>query len=167
VSADRVEPLHCRVEIPKGSRNKYQWDETLGAIKLDRFLFASVVYPTDYGFIPETRAEDGNPLDAIVCVSQPTIPGCVIRVNVVALFRITDDRAVDDKILCVPCDDPAWNHIDSLDGLPSQLRDEIAHFFSIYKQPEGHHVEVQGWYARERALAVIDDSRRRWAAEHR
>jgi inorganic pyrophosphatase len=163
------EPSHrlvCRVEVPMGSRNKYEWDERLGAIKFDRLLFSSVAYPTDYGFIPDTRAEDGDPLDAIVCVSKPTFPGCVIPVKVVALFRITDEKVVDDKVLCVPCDDPEWSHISTLDELPSQLCDEIAHFFSIYKEPEGHHVEVQGWFPREQGLEVIADSRRRWAAEH-
>jgi inorganic pyrophosphatase len=84
--------LHCLVEIPKGSRNKYEWDPELKAIKLDRFLFSSVVYPTDYGFIPDTWAADGDPLDAMVCVSEPTFPGCVIPVKVIALFRMRDDK---------------------------------------------------------------------------
>ena len=131
---------HCFVEIPKGSRNKYEWDEELQAIKLDRFLFSSVVYPTDYGFIPETLGEDGDPLDAMVCVSEPTFPGCIIPVKVIALFRMRDDKGVDDKVLCVPLEDPNWNHMEALDDLPQPLRDEISHFFSIYKQPEGKHV---------------------------
>ena len=100
------ERVHCLVEIPKGSRNKYEWDDELKAIKLDRFLFSSVVYPTDYGFIPETVGEDGDPLDAMVCVSEPTFPGCVIPVKVIALFRMRDDKGVDDKVVCVPEHDP-------------------------------------------------------------
>src|ERR1700737_2238779 len=125
--------LHCLVEIPKGSRNKYEWDEELKAIKLDRFLFSSVVYPTDYGFIPNTIGEDGDPLDAMVCVSEPTFPGCLIPVKAIALFRMSDDKGQDDKILCVPRQDPNWNGLEELDDMPSQLRDEISHFFSIYK----------------------------------
>ena len=155
--------LHCLVEIPKGSRNKYEWDEQLQAIKLDRFLFSSVVYPTDYGFIPDTLGEDGDPLDAMVCVSEPTFPGCVIPVQVIALFRMTDDKGQDDKVLCVPTQDPNWNGMHQLEDLPKQLRDEIAHFFSIYKQPEGKQVDVQGWFAREEALTVIEEARERFS----
>src|SRR4051812_27934254 len=105
------------VEIPKGSRNKYEWDEELQAIKLDRFLFSSVVYPTDYGFIPQTHGEDGDPLDAMCLVSEPTFPGCVIPVKVVGLFRMTDDGAVDDKVLCVPQHDPNWAHVSTIDDV--------------------------------------------------
>jgi inorganic pyrophosphatase len=154
--------IHCRIEIPRGSRNKYEWDDELGAIKLDRFLYASVVYPTDYGFIPGTCADDGDPLDILVCVSEPTFPGCVIPVKVLALFRMRDDKGVDDKVLCVPINDPNWNHMEVLDDIPVFLRDEISHFFSIYKQPEGKHVMVDGWFPREDGLAAIDEARARW-----
>ena len=156
-------PLNILVEIPKGSRNKYEWDDELQAIKLDRFLFSSVVYPTDYGFIPETCAEDGDELDAMVCVTEPTFPGCVIPVKAVGLFRMTDDGKQDDKILCIPHHDPNWNVIDTLDDLPDSLRNEIEHFFSIYKQPEGKTVEVDGWYSREQALEEIERARGRFA----
>jgi inorganic pyrophosphatase len=155
--------LHCVVEIPKGSRNKYEWDPELGAIKLDRFLFSSVVYPTDYGFIPRTLAGDGDALDAMVTVSEPTFPGCVILVKPIALFRMRDDKGEDEKILCVPRDDPNWNVFEKLEDLPEQLRNEIEHFFSIYKIPEGKKVTVDGWHSREDALACIDESRRRYA----
>src|ERR687884_1235022 len=94
------EPLHCLVEIPKGSRNKYEWDAELGAIKLDRFLFSSVVYPTDYGLIPDTLAADGDPLDAMVCVSEPTFPGCVITVDPIALLEMRDEKGEDEKVVC-------------------------------------------------------------------
>src|SRR3954470_13183953 len=109
------EPLICLVEIPKGSRNKYEYDHDLGGIKLDRFLFSSMVYPTDYGFIPDTLAEDGDPLDAMVCVSEATFPGCIIPVKPIALFKMRDDKGIDDKVLCVPLEDPAWNIFDKLD----------------------------------------------------
>ena len=153
--------LHCLVEIPKGSRNKYEWDEELRAIKLDRFLFSSVVYPTDYGFIPDTRGEDGDPLDAMVCVSEPTFPGCMIPVKVIALFRMKDEDKVDDKVICVPLEDPNWNTLEHCDDLSEQLRDEIEHFFSIYKQPEGKTVEVDGWYDRDEAMKVIEEAQER------
>src|SRR5919201_936757 len=153
--------LLCFVEIPKGSRNKYEWDPDSGAIMLDRFLFSSMVYPTDYGFIPETRALDGDPLDAMVCVSEPTFPGCVIPVKPIALFRMEDDKGIDDKVLCVPLQDPAWNTLETLDDLPDQLRDEIAHFFSVYKDLEQKKVKVDGWYSREDALKEIEEARRR------
>jgi inorganic pyrophosphatase len=154
--------LHCLVEIPKGSRNKYEYDFALGAIKLDRFLFSSVVYPTDYGFIPDTLASDGDPLDAMVCVSEPTFPGCVIPVKPIALFKMRDDAGVDDKVCCVPFNDPNWNTMDKLEDLPQALRDEISHFFSMYKQPEGKVVKVDGWYSREDALDCIDQAHARW-----
>jgi inorganic pyrophosphatase len=160
MSEDEV--LHVVVEIPKGSRNKYEWDEKLQAIKLDRYLFSSVVYPTDYGFIPETWALDDDPLDAMVCVTEPTFPGCLIPVKPIALFRMTDDHGEDAKILCVPYMDPNWNTLETLDDLPARLQDEIEHFFSIYKQPEGKKVTVDGWYSREEALEEIEKSRERW-----
>jgi len=155
-------PLHVLVEIPKGSRNKYEWDEELGAITFDRFLFSSVVYPLDYGMIPETLAEDGDPLDAMVAVSEPTFPGCVIPVKPIALFKMSDDKGIDDKVICVPFTDPNWNGMEVLDDLPPQLRDEISHFFAVYKTLEQKEVKVDGWYGRDVALEVIEASRRRW-----
>ncbi|HEX8855062.1 MAG TPA: inorganic diphosphatase [Thermoleophilaceae bacterium] len=155
------------VEIPKGSRNKYEYDPELGAIKLDRFLFSSMVYPTDYGFIPDTLAEDGDPLDAMVTVSEPTFPGCVIPVKPIALFKMRDDKGIDDKVLCVPLQDPAWNTFDVLDDIPDQLRDEIEHFFSVYKDLEQKLVTVDGWYPREDAIEVIRESRERHAENSR
>jgi inorganic pyrophosphatase len=162
--ADRMtgEPVNCLVEIPKGSRNKYVWDEELGAIKLDRFLFSSVVYPTDYGFIPRTQSLKGEPLDAMVCVSEPTFPGCVIPVRVIAVLRTSDEAGQDDKLLCVPYSDPNWSELENLDDLPPQLRSEIEHFFSIYKTPEGKEVEVHGWEDRESAAQLLDEARGRF-----
>jgi inorganic pyrophosphatase len=154
--------LRCMVEIPKGSRNKYEWSDEIGAITFDRFLFSSVVYPLDYGMIPDTLAEDGDPLDAMVAVSEPTFPGCVIPVKPIALFKMRDDKGIDDKVICVPLQDPNWNHCETLEDLPEQLRDEISHFFEVYKTLEDKEVEVYGWFSREEAIEVIDESRRRW-----
>jgi inorganic pyrophosphatase len=156
--------LHCLIEIPKGSRNKYQWDEALGGIKLARFLFSSVVYPTDYGFVPDTRSPKGEALDAMVAVSEPTFPGCVIPVRAVGILRTEDERGQDDKLLCVPCDDPGWSHIEDLDHVPERMRTEIEHFFSIYKEPEGREVIVHGWEGRDVAEQVLQEARDRFRA---
>jgi inorganic pyrophosphatase len=149
------------IEIPKGSRNKYEYDHELGALMLDRFLFSSMVYPTDYGFIPDTLGLDGDALDVMVCVSEPTFPGCRIAVKPIALFRMEDDKGVDDKVLAVPLEDPGWNKLESLDDLPQQLQDEIAHFFSVYKDLEQKKVKVDGWYSREDALEEIEAAKGR------
>ena len=158
--------LDVIIEIPKGSRNKYEFDHETGSIKLDRFLFSSVVYPTDYGFIPDTLGQDGDPLDVMCCVSEPTFPGCMIEAKPIALFRMEDDKGIDDKVLCVPLTDPGWSSLETLDDLPDQLRDEIAHFFSIYKDLEQKKVTVDGWYSREDAWEEIQASRER-CKEHR
>jgi inorganic pyrophosphatase len=151
-----------RIEIPKGSRNKYEYDDELDAIKLDRFLFASMVYPTDYGYFPDTLGEDDDPLDAMVCVSEPTFPGCVIEAKPIALFKMEDEHGMDDKILCVPCHDPAWNTLESLDDLPGQLQNEIEHFFSVYKDLEQKKVAVDGWYSKDDAIKSIRDAQERF-----
>ena len=157
------EPQYVVVEIPKGSRNKYEYDPELKAIKLDRFLFSSVVFPADYGFIPDTLGADGDPLDALVCVSEPTFPGCYIAVEPVGLLAMRDEKGSDDKVLCVPCHDPNWSDVHELDDVAQQLRDEILNFFEIYKQAEGKDVEVQGWRPRADALAVIEEAKARHA----
>ena len=159
--------LLAYIEIPKGSRNKYEWDHERDRLVLDRFLFSSVVYPTDYGFIPETLGRDGDPLDVMVCVSEPTFPGCMIDVKPIALFRMEDDKGVDDKVLCVPLHDPGWNTMEKLEDLSEQLRDEISHFFSVYKDLEQKKVKVDGWYSREDAIKEIEESRKRFhESEH-
>jgi inorganic pyrophosphatase len=153
-------PLVCVIEIPKGSRNKYEYDPELGAIKLDRFVSASVVYPTDYGYVPETLAPDGDPLDVLVCVSEPTFPGCIVPSKPIGLFKMADEKGPDDHVLCVPLQDPGWNSLEGIDDLPEQLRREIGHFFSVYKDldPE-RHSEVKGWGSREEALETIEKAR--------
>ncbi len=153
--------LTCVVEIPKGGRNKYEYDPELGGIKLDRFISASVVYPTDYGYIPNTLAPDGDPLDVLVCVSEPTFPGCFVLAKAIGLFRMADEKGPDDHVVCVPCDDPGWNTLEDLDDLPDQLRAEIGHFFAVYKDLDpDRHSEVKGWAGREAALEAIERARR-------
>ncbi len=154
-----TEELLAFIEIPKGSRNKYEYDEGIGAVILDRFLSSSMVYPTDYGYLVGHRGRDSDPLDALVCVSEPTFPGCVIPVKPVAVFKMRDEKGEDDKVVCVPNHDPGWNTAQTLEDIPEQLQREITHFFSVYKQLEGKKVEVEGWRSLEEALAVIEDGR--------
>jgi inorganic pyrophosphatase len=152
----------CIVEVPKGSRNKYEYDHKYNAIKLDRFVSASVVYPADYGFIPDTLATDGDELDALVCVSEPTFPGCIVPVKPIALFRMSDEKGDDDTVVCVPYEDPAWSDMDKMDDLPERLRIEISHFFDVYKDLDARrHSEVRGWDDREAALQAIEEARER------
>jgi inorganic pyrophosphatase len=166
LSADDDELL-CVIEIPKGSRNKYEYDETLKAIKLDRFVSASVVYPTDYGYVPETLMLDGDPLDVLVCVSEPTFPGCVVPARPIGLFKMADEKGPDDHVLCVPCNDPGWNYFNEAADLPDLLRAEIAHFFAVYKDLDvGRHSEVGGWDDRDAALETIEQARERYRSNH-
>jgi inorganic pyrophosphatase len=154
-----ADQLLAFIEIPKGGRNKYEFDERLGRVVLDRFLASATVYPLDYGFLMGHRGRDGDPLDAMVCVSEPTFSGCVIPVKPIALFKMHDEKREDDKIVCVPMNDPGWNHAEVLEDIPESLQREIEHFFSIYKQLEGKEVDVQGWRSREEALEVIAEGR--------
>ena len=150
--------LNVMVEIPKGSRNKYEFDKKTQRIVFDRMLFSAVHYPSDYGFIPDTLALDGDPLDALVLVTEPTFPGCMISARPVGLFKMTDEKGEDDKILCIPVRDPLWNHIHELDQVPPHLLLEIEHFFNVYKDLEKKKVSVQGWDHKQAALEVIQQS---------
>jgi inorganic pyrophosphatase len=157
------EPLTCVVEIPKGSRNKYEYDAELGVIKLDRFVSASVVYPTDYGFVPDTLSLDGDALDVLVCVSEPTFPGCVVLARPIALLDMEDEHGIDPHVLSVPVADPGWNKLERLEDLPAGLAAEIGHFFAVYKDlDDNRRSTVSGWRDREAALLEIEESRRRY-----
>ena len=150
------------IEIPKGSRNKYEYDKKKKVFRFDRMLFSSVHYPSDYGFIPDTLAEDGDPLDALVLVWEPTFPGCLIEARPVGLFKMWDEKGPDEKILCVPISDPLWNYIASLSDVPPHLLKEIEHFFSIYKDLEEKKTGVEGWEDRDAAMKVIRESQKRY-----
>lgn len=156
---DAEEVLMAYVEIPKGSRNKYEIDHETGQIVLDRMLFTSMQYPADYGFIEHTLGGDGDPLDALVFVGEPTFPGCRIRVRPVGLFRMTDEKGADEKILCVPLRDPMWSHVTDLDDLNENLLNEIEHFFMVYKDLEHKPVGTDGFGDRAEALEVIAAAR--------
>jgi inorganic pyrophosphatase len=158
--------LRVVVEIPKGSRNKYEMDHATGEIFLDRMLFTSMQYPADYGFIEGTLGGDGDPLDALVFMGEPTFPGCRIRVRPIGLFRMTDEKGEDEKIICVPLRDPAWSHIEDLGGFPETLQNEVEHFFQVYKDLEGHKVSTEGFEDRASAERVIAAARARASATH-
>lgn len=161
-SAASGEGIRVVVEIPKGSRNKYEYDPGTDRFYLDRMLFSSVHYPADYGFVPETIARDGDPVDVLVLVGEATFPGCVIEVRPVGVFEMTDEKGPDEKILSVPLHDPQWNWIRELDQVPDHLLREIEHFFEIYKDLEEKETEVEGWRDRAAARRRIEEGRRRW-----
>ena len=156
--------VEVTIEIPKGQRNKYEVDHANGRIRLDRMLFTSTRYPSDYGFIEETLADDGDPLDALVLLEEPTFPGCLITCRVIGMFRMRDEKGLDDKVLCVPARDPRWNHLQDIYDVPEFDRLEIQHFFEVYKELEpGKSVQGAAWADRPAAEAEVEASRKRLA----
>jgi inorganic pyrophosphatase len=155
------------VEIPKGSRNKYEYDQRLDRIRLDRMLFTSTGYPGDYGFVPGTIAEDGDPIDVVVLLDEPTFPGCLIHVRVIAVFWMRDEERSDAKLLCVPAHDPRKAHLQELEDVPMHLIAEIWHFFEIYEalEPGKSLSGTRNWERRDAAVAALEDARRRFAEQ--
>jgi inorganic pyrophosphatase len=152
------------VEIPSGSRNKYEYDEELGGIVLDRRLFTAMTYPADYGYIEGTLGEDGDPLDSLVLVSDPTFPGCRIRVRIIGVFHMSDEKGPDEKILSVPAGDHYWERVHDIFDVNAELRDEIEHFFQRYKDLDpGKLTDTRGWGNRDEALRILADARERAA----
>ncbi|MCA1218081.1 inorganic diphosphatase [Streptomyces sp. 8L] len=150
------------VEIPRGSRNKYEMDHELGRIRLDRLLFTSTRYPADYGYIEETLGRDGDPLDALVLVGEPTFPGCSIGCRAIGMFVMSDEKGPDEKVLCVPSHDPRMAHLRDISDLPKFDELEITHFFEVYKDLEpGKSVVGSHWAGRDEAYAEIDAARKR------
>lgn len=151
------------VEIPRGSRNKYELNKHTGLFRLDRVLYSAVHYPGDYGFFPQTYAHDNDPLDALVMVTVPTFPGCEIDVRPVGLFRMTDKDEMDEKVLCVPMNDPLYHEYDTISEVPSHFLREVEHFFTVYKDLEGGRVRSLGWEDHESARATIQEATARYA----
>jgi inorganic pyrophosphatase len=152
------------IEIPKGQRNKYELDHQTGRIRLDRMLFTSTRYPSDYGFIEDTLADDGDPLDALVLLEEPTFPGCQITCRVIGMFRMRDEKGLDDKVLCVPATDPRWQHLQDICDVPEFDRLEIQHFFEVYKALEpGKSVQGAAWADRAAAELEVEATRKRLA----
>jgi inorganic pyrophosphatase len=146
------------VEIPKGRRSKFEVDKKTGLMRLDRYLYSSSHYPGDYGFIPQTLAEDGDPLDALVMVNEPTFSGCLIEARVLGLFRMKDRGINDYKVLGVPHTDPLFAQIRELKDVPYPFLREVEHFFGTYKQLEGAKVETEGWLPASAAMAEVQAS---------
>jgi inorganic pyrophosphatase len=153
------------IEIPKGQRNKYEWDHKTGRIRLDRMLFTSTRYPSDYGFIEDTLADDGDPLDALVLLEEPTFPGCLICCRAIGMFRMRDEKGLDDKVLCVASTDPRMAGYTDIGDVQEFDLLEIQHFFEVYKALEpGKEVEIGGWVGRVEAEKEIQVCRERLAA---
>lgn len=145
MTAEKITTFDVLIEIPKGSRNKYEYDFKLKKIRYDRMIFSSMMYPADYGFIPETLALDGDPLDVLVLVTEPTFPGCVMEVKPIGVFHMTDEKGPDEKVICVPVSDPIASTTNDLSELNPHLIKEIEHFFQVYKDLEKKKVDVGGW----------------------
>ncbi|GAB3074763.1 inorganic diphosphatase [Nocardioides zeae] len=151
------------VEIPKGERNKYEVDHHSGRLRLDRTLFTATQYPTDYGYIEDTLGQDGDPLDAMVILLQPTFPGCLIKARAIGMFRMTDEAGGDDKVLCVPAGDPRYSHYNDLGDVSNFDLLEIKHFFEVYKALEPNKsVEGADWVGAEAAQAEVAASFQRF-----
>ncbi|MDY6781506.1 MAG: inorganic diphosphatase [Cyanobacteriota bacterium] len=148
--------LNVLIEIPAGSKNKYEFDKDLNAFALDRVLYSSVQYPYDYGFIPNTLADDGDPLDGMVLIDQPTFPGCVIAARPIGMLEMIDGGDRDEKLLCVPAKDPRYAQVNSLENIASHRLDEIAEFFRSYKNLEKKETEILGWKQGNDVGALIE-----------
>lgn len=150
------------IEIPTGSQNKYEMDHKTGRIRLDRVLYSPFHYPADYGFVPDTLAEDGDPLDIIVLISQPTFPGCEVQARIVGILEMEDEHGVDDKLFAVAHDDPRYDGAERLEDLPAHILKEIVHFFATYKELQGLTTTVGHWQDQSHAVAVLEKARARY-----
>lgn len=157
------EELDAIIEIPRGSRNKYELDKETGLVRFDRLLYSAVHYPGDYGFIPRTLADDGDPLDVLVMVTVPTFPGCLMGVRPIGVFEMRDEKGLDEKILCVPLRDPLYEEYHDLSDAAAHYLREVEHFFAIYKELEGVTTTIVGWRDRAHAIASITACCERYA----
>jgi inorganic pyrophosphatase len=155
--------IHALVEIPAGSQNKYEFDKELGHFVLDRVLFSPMHYPTEYAYIENTLADDGDPVDVLVLTSFPTFPGCVIESRVIGVLMMSDDKGKDEKLLAVPTTDPRFKEVHTLDDVAPHLLKEISHFFQVYKDLENKKVQVDGWEGVETATRLVEEGRARAA----
>jgi inorganic pyrophosphatase len=157
--------LDVIIEIPTGSRNKYEIDHETGVIRLDRRLFTATRYPSDYGFVPDTLSEDGDPLDALVIIDDPTFPGCWVTARILGVFFMVDEAGPDAKLICVVDGDPKRQHLNEVNELPQHTLDEIAHFFKIYKDLEPGKSSQPGYFeGHDAALAELKACRERFVA---
>ncbi len=150
------------IEIPAGSQNKYEYDKEQGIFRLDRVLYSPMHYPTDYGYLENTLAEDGDPLDILVLTTFPTFPGCVITSRVIGVLLMSDDKGRDEKLLAVPSDDPRFNQINSLEDVAPHKLKEIDHFFKVYKDLENKETNIMGWKDARFAANLYEDCKKRY-----
>lgn len=148
--------VNVLIEIPAGSKNKYEFDKDMNAFALDRVLFASVQYPYDYGFIPNTLADDGDPLDGMVIMDRPTFPGCVIAARPIGMLEMIDGGDRDEKLLCVPVEDPRYKEVMSLKDVSPHRLDEIAEFFRTYKNLEKKITEIKDWHDADKVKSLVE-----------
>lgn len=149
--------VEALIEIPTGSQNKYEYDKEKGRFVLDRVLFSPMHYPAEYGYIDESLALDGDPLDILVLTTFPTFPGCLIHARVIGVLIMSDDKGEDEKLLGVPVEDPRWKGINSINDIPEHRLKEIAHFFQVYKDLENKKTIIKGWEGPEKAAQLIDE----------
>lgn len=157
--SDPPSALNAVIEIPRGSRNKYELDKETGLFRFDRLLYSSVHYPGDYGFIPRTLAEDDDPLDVLIMVTVPTFPGCLMEVRPIGAFEMRDEKGLDEKILCVPIRDPLYGDYHDLHDVAAHYLREVEHFFAVYKDLEGVKPTIAGWRDLPRAIETIERCR--------
>jgi len=161
------EVVNAVIEVPQGQTNKYEYDKSLRVFRLDRPLYASVLYPGDYGFIPRTVSEDGDALDIIVLVTRPSFTGCLIETRPIGFLEMLDDGVTDRKVLAVASSSPTHKDIRDYTDLAGHVTVELEHFFSIYKELEGKHTEVQGWRGAQQARKLITASQQRYKKRRR
>jgi inorganic pyrophosphatase len=160
------EIINVVIEIPKGSHNKYEYDEKMDEIKLDRVLHSPVHYPTDYGFIPETRSLDGDHLDALVIITDPVFPGCMVEVAPIGVLYMDDGADKDEKIIAVATKDPLLSHVKNIEDVDEFFKKEIQHFFTVYKQLENKIVKVHRWHGKDLAMNILKEARERYKKEN-
>ncbi|MDY7005506.1 MAG: inorganic diphosphatase [Okeania sp. SIO3B5] len=148
--------INVLIEIPAGSKNKYEFDKDLQAFALDRVLYSSVQYPYDYGFVPNTLADDGDPLDGMVIMDEPTFPGCVIAAKPIGMLEMIDGGDRDEKILCVPDKDPRYTEVKSLQDIAPHRLEEIAEFFRTYKNLQKKVTEILGWKDVDHVMPLVE-----------
>ncbi len=154
------------IEIPRGSRNKYEMDHETGRIRFDRVLYSPMFYPADYGFVENTLGLDGDPIDVLVFLTEPTVPGCVIEVKTIGVLKMSDDKGQDEKLICVPVADPTWNQLENITDMNPHTLKEVEHFFKVYKDLENKTTTIEGYGDKAQAEQLLQDARERFVPAH-
>ena len=154
------------IEIPRGSRNKYEMDHETGRIRFDRVLYSPMFYPADYGFVENTLGLDGDPIDVLVFLTEPTVPGCVIEVKTIGVLNMSDDKGQDEKLICVPVADPTWNQLENITDMNPHTLKEVEHFFKVYKDLENKTTTIEGYGDKAQAEQLLQDARERFVPAH-